>query len=219
MTSMTSSDGNETFRCCDKPYSAVTIEIQLKRKPLFYLLYTLLPLIALILTFLLIFHLDIGQRSSYGVTILLSITVYLLVISGYLPQNSDNWPFIGLTFVCEFFLLCLALAVAEYSVHLAHRKKRPPPAWLIKLKNRCKNGCIRYIMPNEVNSEVDGAKLPENEGEVVELDDMVKFDTSKEHKCYKVQWKECGKFLDIIFSLIFLILIFLVPLIVAGAIR
>ena len=180
------------------------MKIFVKRMPLYYLLYTLLPLVALMFIMVLIFHLDIGQRASYGVTILLSISVFLLVLSAKLPEKSNDLPWVGLSFIVEFLLLCLALPLAEFNAHIALGANHPPPAFLMNIIYCCNRA-------NKVKSE-----------NVIKVDpDMELEDVSEEvikgtKHDYCEQWRVLARVLDVIFSFIFIISIVVAPLIVAS---
>ena len=202
-------------------FTTVDVEIVLDRMPLYYLLYIILPLCALILTFLLIFHLDIGQRASYGVGILLSISVYLMTISEYLPQKSDTAPFLGIVFAVHFFLLCLAVPVAEFTAHLAERSNPPPPAWCSKMltwsmSSVCKEE--RQKLKNRGGS--DGAtKCATNLATIGDsTEDVIKDVAISEREYeYQTEWRKIGRSLDLFFSLGFLFLLVISPLIVAAS--
>lgn len=89
--------------------------------------------------FLMIFHIpcENGERMGFGVTILLSITVYLLVISEKLPEKSDDRPMLGICFIIEFYVLSLALVFAAVIVKLSAKTNRPPN-FLIRFCVACK---------------------------------------------------------------------------------
>ena len=89
-----------------------------------------------------VFHIpyDCGERMGFGVTILLSITIYLLVISEHLPEKSDNTPMLGVVFISEFYNLSVALVMAGVTNILSRRKTEPPKCLLI-LTNRSNNPC------------------------------------------------------------------------------
>lgn len=72
-----------------------------------------------------IFHIppDAGERMSFGITIIRSIAVSLLVISEKLPEGLDIKPVIGVGFIIVFFILCFALVWAAVAVLLGNRKK------------------------------------------------------------------------------------------------
>lgn len=159
-----------------------------------------MPLVALMLVFALVFHLDSGQRASYGVTILLSITVYLLVISEKLPEKSDNYPFLGICFIAEFFLLCVALSFAEYSVHLSRK-------------------CHAVSIPKILKFIVTYNKiLFYKQEEVVKKDEFTdnekKYRSTVSKKYYRQKWKKLGRLFDIILTFVYIVFLFLIPLFV-----
>lgn len=85
-----------TYGCCSEPYPDVTFTLVLKRKSSFYIFNLLLP--CLLISFLapLGFYLpaDSGEKVSLGVTVLLSLTVFQLMVAESMPP-SDNVPLIG----------------------------------------------------------------------------------------------------------------------------
>ena len=74
---------------------------------------------------------DSGERMGFGVTILLSITVYLLVISEALPEKSDDKSMLGICFITEFYMLCAALVLSLLTMNLFRMDSPPPNSWSI----------------------------------------------------------------------------------------
>jgi len=219
-----SSFEQEVKRPCDGgqcAFESVAIQLEVKRLPLYYLLYIILPLCALILSFLLIFHLDIGQRASFGVGLILAISVYLMTISEYLPLKSDDQPFVGTVFVVHFFTLCLAVPVAEFNVHLAQRPRNRPSDWCSDIVSSVEGFLERR--------HVDGWKFKTKSHEAVSthdhnvVDDVVAHDAEEDDDnspgdC-QVEWRKVGRFFDVVFSMVFLLLIILSPLIIYYTLR
>ena len=116
------------FPCCPDTYSTLSKKFTLARRSLYYFLYILLPLISLAFLFLMVFFIphDSGERMGFGVTILLSITVYLLVISEALPEKSDDKSMLGICFIAEFYMLCGALVLSLLTMNLFKRTSEPP---------------------------------------------------------------------------------------------
>ena len=85
------------YNCCPEPYPDVTFYIHLKRKPMFYVLNLLFPCILITTVALLGFLLppDAGEKISLEITVLLSLAVFLLVVSETLPATSETFPYIG----------------------------------------------------------------------------------------------------------------------------
>jgi hypothetical protein len=82
----------------------VVYTVQMRRKPLFYIFNMVLPcnLITLpcnLITFvaLLGFYVpsDSGEKITMGITTLLSMTVFLMIVADSMPATSDVLPLIG----------------------------------------------------------------------------------------------------------------------------
>ena len=99
----------------------------MNREYQYYFVYILLPFICLCVLFLFVFFIppESGERIGFGVTVLLSMSVYLLVISGKLSEKSDNVPMLGVCFVVVVFVLVLALLFAIYTMRVARRRDKP----------------------------------------------------------------------------------------------
>jgi len=130
------------YSCCPGSFSTIKYKFSLRRMALYYFLYIILPLMSQVFLFLMIFHIpcENGERMGFGVTILLSITVYLLVISEKLPEKSDDSPMLGICFIIEFYVLSLALVVAAVIVKLSVRTS-PPPEYLLRFSGASKAIC------------------------------------------------------------------------------
>ena len=87
------------FSCCPEPYVFMTYHIVLKRRPLFYLFNMVMPCVMITLVALLGFYMpsDSGEKISMGITTLLSMTVFLMIVAERLPPVSDVVPLIGKT--------------------------------------------------------------------------------------------------------------------------
>lgn len=85
------------FSCCPEPYVFMTYHIVIQRRPLFYVFNMVMPCILITLVALLGFYMpsDSGEKISMGITTLLSMTVFLMIVSERLPPVSDVVPLIG----------------------------------------------------------------------------------------------------------------------------
>ena len=79
------------------PYSELWFSLHFKRKPLYMIVNIVLP--CCVLTFLSLFMFclpcDSGEKVALGVTIVLSFSVFLLLIQQSMPETSDYVPLIG----------------------------------------------------------------------------------------------------------------------------
>ena len=73
----------------------------IRRRPLFYIFNMVLP--SMLITFVgflgFLIPPDSGEKVSLGVTTLLSMTVFLMVVFESMPPNSDSVPLIGNAFI------------------------------------------------------------------------------------------------------------------------
>ena len=84
-------------------YSVVKFNILLERLPAYYLLNIILPTVVLAVLSAFTFYVpvDSGEKLSLAITILLSFSVFLLILSENTPQVSQNLPFLG-NYIVEF---------------------------------------------------------------------------------------------------------------------
>ena len=81
-------------------YSTVKFHLHLERLPAYYLLNIIIPTVVLALLSAFTFYVpvDSGEKLSLSITILLSFSVFLLMLSESTPQVSQDLPFLGNTF-------------------------------------------------------------------------------------------------------------------------
>ena len=85
------------YSCCAEPYPDITYTVQMRRKPLFYVFNMILPCFLITLVALLGFYVpsDSGEKVSMGITTLLSMTVFLMLVAENMPPTSDVLPLVG----------------------------------------------------------------------------------------------------------------------------
>ncbi|XP_060080834.1 neuronal acetylcholine receptor subunit beta-3-like [Ylistrum balloti] len=114
-------------------YVVMTIEFQ--RRPLFVILVFLLPISFIGILNPLVFLLspDPGERSGYGVTLMLSMAVFLTAVSDKLPSTSEP----HLARVCIYLLMDLMLSLmimifTIFGLKLHNHQDTPIPCWIKK---------------------------------------------------------------------------------------
>ncbi|XP_064619904.1 neuronal acetylcholine receptor subunit alpha-10-like [Lineus longissimus] len=140
------------YSCCPEPYPDLTFYITIKRLPLFYVYNLVMPCIFIMGVAILVFYLppESGEKVSLGVTVLLAMTVFLLLIAESMPPTSEVVPVIGKFFGAAIFLLSLSttLTVVVLNLHFNGEHGARVPAsfrkvvltWLAKpvcLGSRC----------------------------------------------------------------------------------
>eukprot|EP00111_Clytia_hemisphaerica_P019011 TCONS_00056209-protein len=108
------------YGCCPEPYPDVTVELKLKRKPLFYVLNLLLPMIFIGVLTLLAFFLpaESGERISFAVTLMLALTVFMLIVAEMIPASSESVPMLGIFFTCVMIEMVLMVFAMCYTLNL-----------------------------------------------------------------------------------------------------
>jgi nicotinic acetylcholine receptor, invertebrate len=114
------------YSCCPEPYPDITFNITLRRRPGFYNTNILLPAFATasLMILSLIVPSESGERIGFVTTVMLSIIVFLLILSENLPK-SDTEPLlsrmlIGLTF---FSLISVVVVVVSEAMRHYNKKK------------------------------------------------------------------------------------------------
>ena len=105
----------------------------LKRKPNYIILNVFLPISFLCIWNILVFLLptESGERISYSITVMLSIAVYMTIVSSALPKSSEPVPLIS-----YFTMICLALSalitiVAVMNIRLFYKASGDVPDLLL----------------------------------------------------------------------------------------
>ncbi|NXM04927.1 ACHB3 protein, partial [Tyrannus savana] len=119
-------------------YPFVTYSFVLRRLPLFYTLFLIIPCLGLSFLTVLVFYLpsDEGEKLSLSTSVLVSLTVFLLVIEEIIPSSSKVIPLIGeyLLFIMIFVTLSIIVTVFVINVH--HRSSatyHPMAPWVKRL--------------------------------------------------------------------------------------
>uniref|UniRef100_A0A8C5KB30 Cholinergic receptor, nicotinic, beta polypeptide 3 n=1 Tax=Jaculus jaculus TaxID=51337 RepID=A0A8C5KB30_JACJA len=216
-------------------YPCITYSFVLRRLPLFYTLFLIIPCLGLSFLTILVFYLpsDEGEKLSLSTSVLVSLTVFLLVIEEIIPSSSKAIPLIGeyLLFIMIFVTLSIIVTVFVINVH--HRSSstyHPMAPWVKTLflqklpKLLCMKGPLDSCStPDEKNNTVVRGKVaektkrtPANDGERVlvtfleQAAESIRYisrHVKKEHFISQVvqDWKFVAQVLERIFLWLFLI--------------
>ncbi|XP_054569288.1 neuronal acetylcholine receptor subunit alpha-5 [Eptesicus fuscus] len=121
IVSATGSRGNRTDG--RRWYPHVTYAFVLRRLPLFYTLFLIVPCIGLSLLTALVFYLPSheGEKISLCTSVLVSLTVFLLVIEEIIPSSSKVIPLIGEYLVFTMIFVTLSITVTVFAINIHHR--------------------------------------------------------------------------------------------------
>ncbi|KAK6190479.1 hypothetical protein SNE40_002341 [Patella caerulea] len=122
-----SSLGNANFKIDnDNVVSSLKISIQLTRIYMFFLVGALLPIVILSFLNVLAFCLpdDSGEKTSFSITLLLALTVFLTNISGSLPKSSSSVAYITWYITSLLVTSCLIVMTNIFLLYFHHKRKR-----------------------------------------------------------------------------------------------
>lgn len=105
---------NEKFYpCCDEPYPDIFFNITMRRKTLFYTVNLIIPCVGISFLSILVFYLpsDSGEKVSLSISILLSLTVFFLLLAEIIPPTSLAVPLLGKYLLFTMILVTLSVMV------------------------------------------------------------------------------------------------------------
>ncbi|XP_039580067.1 neuronal acetylcholine receptor subunit alpha-7-like [Passer montanus] len=130
------------YECCKEPYPDVTYTITMRRRTLYYGLNLLIPCVLISGLALLVFLLpaDSGEKISLGITVLLSLTVFMLLVAEIMPATSDSVPLIAQYFASIMVIVGLSVVVTVLVLQFHHHDPQAGkmPKWVrVILLNWC----------------------------------------------------------------------------------
>nr|XP_034308493.1 neuronal acetylcholine receptor subunit alpha-6-like [Crassostrea gigas] len=155
----------------------VTFSIYLRRKPYYFIMSLVIPVIFLGILNPVVFIIpaDAGEKMGYAVTIFLTFVVFLTIVSTSLPANSDSISIMSIYLVIKLLISALIIFISSLQLRLNHRKSsRKIPrfhARMVRCERRLR--CIR----NQVDT-----------------DDPDNYD--KESKTADIEWSDVSSAVD-----------------------
>ncbi|XP_010617796.2 neuronal acetylcholine receptor subunit alpha-3 [Fukomys damarensis] len=122
------------YNCCEEIYTDITYSLYIRRLPLFYTINLIIPCLLISFLTVLVFYLpsDCGEKVTLCISVLLSLTVFLLVITETIPSTSLVIPLIGeyLLFTMIFVTLSIVITVFVLNVHYRTPTTHTMPTWV-----------------------------------------------------------------------------------------
>ncbi|KAL3997817.1 Neurotransmitter-gated ion-channel ligand binding domain family protein [Acanthocheilonema viteae] len=125
------------YPCCESPFIDLTYEIHLRRKTLFYTVNLIFPIVGISFLAALVFYLpsDGGEKISFCISILISLTIFFLLLVEIIPPTSLVIPLIGKYLLFTMVLLTLSVIVTTITLNVHNRtpSTHAMPEWAKKL--------------------------------------------------------------------------------------
>ncbi|XP_023245889.1 acetylcholine receptor subunit alpha-L1 isoform X2 [Copidosoma floridanum] len=112
------------YSCCNEPYIDIFFNITLRRKTLFYTVNLIIPCVGISYLSVLAFYLpaDSGEKIALCINILLSQTMFFLLISEIIPSTSLALPLLGKYLLFTMVLVALSVVVTIVILNVHYRK-------------------------------------------------------------------------------------------------
>jgi nicotinic acetylcholine receptor len=124
------------YSCCE-PLPDITFNIHMRRKTLFHTVNLIIPCVAISFLTVLVFYLpsDSGEKIALCISILLSLTVFFLLLSEIIPPTSLVVPLIGkyLLFTMVLVTLSIIVTVIVLNVHFRSPSTHSMSSWVRKV--------------------------------------------------------------------------------------
>uniref|UniRef100_A0A1B0D962 Uncharacterized protein n=1 Tax=Phlebotomus papatasi TaxID=29031 RepID=A0A1B0D962_PHLPP len=114
----------EYYPCCSEPYPDIFFNITLRRKTLFYTVNLIIPCVGISYLSVLVFYLpaDSGEKIALCISILLSQTMFFLLISEIIPSTSLALPLLGKYLLFTMLLVGLSVVITIIILNIHYRK-------------------------------------------------------------------------------------------------
>ncbi|XP_069137689.1 neuronal acetylcholine receptor subunit alpha-9-like [Argopecten irradians] len=124
------------YPCCKEPFPDVTFTVHIRRRTTYYLYNVIIPSVMLSSLALLGFwlHPDGGEKVTLGLTVLLSLSVFMLLIAENTPATSFYIPLLGIYLITtmSFTSGSVVVAVSVSSIHARGSYNKKVPSGLRK---------------------------------------------------------------------------------------
>lgn len=122
------------YSCCEEPFPDITFNITLRRKTLFYTVNLIIPCVAISFLSVLVFYLpsDSGEKVTLCISILVSLTVFFLLLAEIIPPTSLAVPLLGkyLLFTMILVTLSISVTVGVLNVHFRSPSTHRMAPWV-----------------------------------------------------------------------------------------
>ncbi|XP_018019541.1 acetylcholine receptor subunit beta-like 2 [Hyalella azteca] len=127
----------EYFPGVEEPYPDITFYLTMRRKTLFYTVNLIIPCVGISFLTVLVFYLpsDSGEKVALCISILLSLTVFFLLLAEIIPPTSLAVPLLGkyLLFTMILVTLSICVTVGVLNIHFRSPSTHKMSPWVKRI--------------------------------------------------------------------------------------
>ena len=162
---------NEKFYiCCEEPYPDIMFYITLRRKTLFYTVNLIIPCVGISFLSVLVFYLPShsGEKVSLSISILLSLTVFFLLLVEIIPSTSLTVPLLGkyLLFTMVLVTLSVVVTIAVLNVNFRSPVTHKMAPWVRVVFIEVLPRFLMLERPRKDDDGENGGSEPEDEDDI-----------------------------------------------------
>lgn len=174
------------YNCCEEIYTDITYSFYIRRLPMFYTINLIIPCLFISFLTVLVFYLpsDCGEKVTLCISVLLSLTVFLLVITETIPSTSLVIPLVGeyLLFTMIFVTLSIAVTVFVLNIHYRTPTTHTMPKWVKTVFLQLLPNILMMRRPLDKTRKTSSDKNPKGTSSRLA---KVKFDNRREPELLK----------------------------------
>ena len=149
----------KVYDCCPEPYHDIYFNITIRRKTLFYTVNLIIPCVNISFLSVLVFYLpsDSGEKLTLGISILVALLVFYLLLIELIPPTSLVIPLLGKYLLFTLILVNLSILLTIFILNLHHRKPNTHkmPFWMKRVILDILPKLLMIERPAQKNSNVE----------------------------------------------------------------